>query len=119
MKVPPYPPKMLTTKGTGRFSVRMPPQDDKKSTTQRPTRSGKRRPRSVGGASSGFSSCDRPSPAEQRNKLLFFPYTDEDGETRNPPVLAPARLTSGCLCSPSCREGQFFRKLGFIRDSSS
>jgi hypothetical protein len=58
-KIPPYPPKKLTKKDIGGSSARIPPQDVKKSTTGRPTPSGKRKPRSVGEASSGFLSSDQ------------------------------------------------------------
>jgi hypothetical protein len=80
MKIPPNPPKRLTKKDIGGSSARILPQDDKKSTTGRPTRNGKRKPRSVGGASIGFSSSEQPSPAEQRNQFLLLPYKGEDGK---------------------------------------
>jgi hypothetical protein len=61
MKIPPYPPKELTTKDIGGSSVRILPQNVKNSMTERPIRSGKRRPRSVGGASNGFLSSVQPT----------------------------------------------------------
>jgi hypothetical protein len=59
MKIPPNPPKRLTKKDIGGSSARILPQDVKKSTTGRPTRSEKRKLRSAGEASSGFLSSDQ------------------------------------------------------------
>jgi hypothetical protein len=53
MKIPPYPPKELTTKDIGGSSMRILLQNVKNSMTERPMRSGKRRPRSAGEASNG------------------------------------------------------------------